>query len=186
MDPVDLSLRAVAPCPANKYGVANDTFGLSHSPCKSCAKNLVSKAGSTSYTNCTNPAGFGYGSEGANQCADGFYATQDAMQPCEQCPPCRHTGVYTPGDGTNQASIESCKVMPGCGAVPGPGPVPPAEKCPPGTYGPGDNMAVAVTSNTPCMPCASGATTMEEGSTACDGEGSGSCCHACVHACAPS
>lgn len=51
-----------------RYGVANDTFGLINAPCKACSKNLHSPPGSTSYTACKNKAGFGYTSEGANQC----------------------------------------------------------------------------------------------------------------------
>jgi hypothetical protein len=49
------------------YGVAKETFGLVMSPCKSCTKNLKSDPGSTAFSDCTNPAGFGYSSEGANQ-----------------------------------------------------------------------------------------------------------------------
>jgi hypothetical protein len=67
-DPADFALfKAIKPCPANTYGVANDTFGLINAPCKACTKNLYSLAGSTKFNDCLNPGGFGYTSEGANQ-----------------------------------------------------------------------------------------------------------------------
>jgi hypothetical protein len=67
-DPVDFTkFRAIVPCPANTYGVANTTFGLINAPCKACTKNLYSLEGSTKFTDCLNPGGFGYTSEGANQ-----------------------------------------------------------------------------------------------------------------------
>lgn len=71
-------------CVQCRYGVANETFGLINAPCKACSKHLHSPAGSTSYAACKNKAGFGYTSEGANQCPDGFYAAEDEMAPCEQ------------------------------------------------------------------------------------------------------
>jgi hypothetical protein len=67
-DPNDFTkFRAIAPCPANTYGVANETFGLINAPCKACTKNLYSAAGSNKFSDCKNPGGFGYTSEGANQ-----------------------------------------------------------------------------------------------------------------------
>jgi hypothetical protein len=57
-------LRALRTC---SYGVAKETFGLFMSPCKSCTKNLRSVPGSMAFSDCKNPAGFGYTSEGANQ-----------------------------------------------------------------------------------------------------------------------
>jgi hypothetical protein len=47
--------------------VANETYGLINAPCKACTKNLRAPAGSTSFDDCKNRAGFGYTSEGANQ-----------------------------------------------------------------------------------------------------------------------
>lgn len=68
-DPTDFTkFVAIAPCPANTYGVAATTYGLQMAPCKSCSKNLGAPAGSTSFKDCTNRAGFGYASEGSNQC----------------------------------------------------------------------------------------------------------------------
>jgi hypothetical protein len=61
------NMKATRPCPADTYGVANETFGLLSAPCKACTKNLKAPAGSTSYTACKNRAGFGYTTEGANQ-----------------------------------------------------------------------------------------------------------------------
>jgi hypothetical protein len=67
-DPNDFTkFRAIAPCPANTYGVANETFGLINAPCKACTKNLYSLAGSRQFDDCKNRGGFGYTSEGANQ-----------------------------------------------------------------------------------------------------------------------
>ncbi|WIA19769.1 hypothetical protein OEZ85_005683 [Tetradesmus obliquus] len=81
--------KAIKPCPANTYGVANTTFGLINAPCKACTKNLYSNDTSTKFTDCKNPGGFGYTSEGANQCPDGFWAAKDSMAPsgavCQKC-----------------------------------------------------------------------------------------------------
>jgi hypothetical protein len=95
------------------------------------------------------------------------------MSPCEQCPACRTTD-YMPGDGSKQASVQHCKVLPGCGAdvanassVTG---LPPAVKCPVGSYGPGDDAAANTTANPGCLPCPAGQSTSAEGSAACDGE----------------
>jgi hypothetical protein len=67
-DPANFALfKAIKPCPANTYGVANETFGLINAPCKACTKNLYSLAASTKFSDCLNPGGFGYTSEGANQ-----------------------------------------------------------------------------------------------------------------------
>jgi hypothetical protein len=72
-DPTDFAkFKAIAPCPANTYGVANETFGLINAPCKACTKNLYSLAGSTKFSDCLNPGGFGYTSEGANQVRRGL------------------------------------------------------------------------------------------------------------------
>jgi hypothetical protein len=52
-------------CPVNTYGVANTTWGLQPMPCKPCPRNMITDAaGSTTMDACTNPAGFGYKSEG--------------------------------------------------------------------------------------------------------------------------
>jgi hypothetical protein len=74
------SFRATAPCPADMYGVAAETFGLISAPCKACTKNLRSPPGSTSFADCKNRAGFGYTSEGANQ-----------VRPCCCCCGCTHS-----------------------------------------------------------------------------------------------
>jgi hypothetical protein len=67
-DPDNFALfKATRPCPADTYGVANETYGLINAPCKACTKNLRAPAGSTSFTDCKNRAGFGYTTEGANQ-----------------------------------------------------------------------------------------------------------------------
>jgi hypothetical protein len=67
-DPANFALfKAIAPCPANTYGVANETFGLINAPCKACTKNLYSLEGSRKFDDCKNRGGFGYTSEGANQ-----------------------------------------------------------------------------------------------------------------------
>jgi hypothetical protein len=68
IDPDNFALfKATRPCPADTYGVANETFGLQSAPCKACTKNLKAAPGSTSYADCKNRAGFGYTTEGANQ-----------------------------------------------------------------------------------------------------------------------
>jgi hypothetical protein len=46
---------------------------------QSCTKGLKSNPGSTSFSDCKNPAGFSYSSEGANQCPDNHYATKGKM-----------------------------------------------------------------------------------------------------------
>jgi hypothetical protein len=55
---------------------------------QSCTKGLKSPPGSTSFTACLNPAGFSYGSEGANQCPDNHYATKGAMVSEAACNVC--------------------------------------------------------------------------------------------------
>jgi hypothetical protein len=89
-DPADFAkFKAIKPCPANTYGVANETFGLINAPCKACTKNLYSLAASTNFTACLNPGGFGYTSEGANQvrASAGLLLPQhDALLlPCAAC-----------------------------------------------------------------------------------------------------
>jgi hypothetical protein len=106
------------------------------------------------------------------QCPDGFYATQDEMSPCEQCPPCR-TNEHVPGDGSKQASIQHCKVLPGCGAdtvTTSSTDLPAANKCPIGFYAPGDAAAANATANPGCLKCPAGQSTSAAGSAACDGE----------------
>ena len=186
-DPNDFkSFRAIAPCPANTYGVANRTYGLINAPCKACSKNLYAPAGSTDYTACKNPAGFGYNSEGANQCADGFYSPAQQMQPCIQCPPCRTTPPYVPGDGSLQNSVENCLVIPGCGVhrpndtnpwdPEDPTSDDPAKKCPIGMYTTAADDAGNTTTNPVCKTCPAGQSTAAEGSTSCDGELPGLVC----------
>lgn len=59
-------------------------------------------------TFCRNPAGFGYTSEGGNQCPPDHYTAKDSMSPCEPCPAGRIT-AYEPGVGELQDSILDCK-----------------------------------------------------------------------------
>jgi hypothetical protein len=191
------TFRAIIPCPANTYGVANTTYGLVNAPCKACTKNLYAPANSTSFQACKNPAGFGYTSEGANQCPDGFWATKDSMQPCEQCPPGRTTG-YIIGNGTLQSSINDCKVKDGYGVYDPTADDPfnptnatsntTAAPCPVGYYfaGEGDSQ----TTNPKCLQCTGGQSTASTGSTNCNGEcllrcadWCGSCSCSCLPAC---
>lgn len=178
-DIVDFTkMRAIIPCPANTYGVAKETFGLTMSPCKSCTKNLKSEPGSTAFSDCTNPAGFGYTSEGANQCPDGFWAEKGSMSPCEQCPEGRYT-EYIPGDGSYQSSLNSCKVKPGQGVYsaastsnawdpPQPTAAMNARPCPVGMFSPGEDSSVNETANPVCQQCLGFESTSEEGSTSCN------------------
>ena len=177
-DPEDFTkFRAIAPCPNNTYGVANTTFGLINAPCKACTKNTFSAAGSTSFQDCKNRAGFGYTSEGANQCPPGWWAGAASMEPCVQCPSCRTTS-YTPGDGALQASEAHCLVAPGCGVG---SDLPPSEwqngtvdgpagKCPIGSYSTSTSDAGPLTANTTCTVCELGTSTSQTGATECDGE----------------
>ncbi|WIA22051.1 hypothetical protein OEZ85_004397 [Tetradesmus obliquus] len=173
-DPSDFTkFKAIKPCPANTYGVANTTYGLINAPCKACTKNLYSLEASTNFTACLNPGGFGYTSEGANQCPDGFWAAKDSMAPCEQCPEGRTT-LYVPGNGTFQDAIEDCIVAPGSGVFNGSdtnpwsptdptNPNTPAKQCPIGFYTNNDTLA---TSNT-CQACPNHGSTTAPGSTSC-------------------
>uniref|UniRef100_A0A383W8R7 Tyrosine-protein kinase ephrin type A/B receptor-like domain-containing protein n=1 Tax=Tetradesmus obliquus TaxID=3088 RepID=A0A383W8R7_TETOB len=173
-DPSDFTkFRAIAPCPNNTYGVANTTYGLINAPCKACTKNLYSLEGSTNFTACLNPGGFGYTSEGANQCPDGFWAAKDSMAPCEQCPPGRTT-LYQPGNGAFQDSIEDCIVPPGSGIYNGndtnpwsptdpTNPNTPAKECPIGFYSSNDTLAT----DNKCKACPDNGSTTAPGSTSC-------------------
>ncbi|KAF8072349.1 hypothetical protein HT031_000008 [Scenedesmus sp. PABB004] len=175
-DPADFTkFKAIKPCPANTYGVANTTFGLINAPCKACTKNLYSAAASTSFDACLNPGGFGYTSEGANQCPDGFWAAAASMQPCEPCPEGRTT-LYEPGNGTLQDSITDCIVPAGSGLYDGNSTDPwnpsgnttntGAKPCPVGYYSAGGASAL-------CLPCGDANSTMGVGSTTCDSCASG-------------
>ncbi len=164
------------PCPANTYGVAGKTFGLINAPCKSCTKNLFSAAGSNKFDDCKNPGGFGYTTEGANQCPDGFWAAKDSMKPCEPCPEGRTTH-YVPGNGTFQDSQQDCIVPPGHGIFSAGEPDPwaptarsaslSAKPCPVGYQSTGDVVG-QVTTNPTCTPCPSGTSTAAAGSETCD------------------
>lgn len=177
-DPVNMALyKAIRPCPANMYGVNNDTFGLFNAPCKACTKNMYSLPSSNAFSDCKNPGGFGYTSEGANQCPDGFWAAKDSMNPCEPCPEGRAT-YYQPGNGTYQDSLDDCIVPAGAGIYssessdpwsPTPDNTLPAKPCPVGFYSTGEEEG-STTSNPTCQPCADGASTVGTGSTTCDGE----------------
>lgn len=178
-DPEDFTkFRAIAPCPANTYGVANTTYGLINAPCKACTKNTFSAEGSTSFKDCKNLAGFGYTSEGANQCPPGWWAAASSMEPCVQCPFCRTTS-YTPGNGSLQASEAHCLVAPGCGVGFGNDPSEwdnldgtngTAGKCPIGSYSTSTSDAGPTTANPTCTLCANGTSTSQPGATECDGE----------------
>lgn len=180
VDPVDFNImKASVPCPPNTYGAVNDTAGLGAAPCKACPKNTFSFEGSTNYSECYNKAGFGYTSEGANQCPDGFYASEASMEPCMQCPPGRTTW-YEPGNGFYQQSIDDCKVPPGYGLFsaeaadpwnPDPASVTAelrAEKCPVGFISTGDSEPGAWSANPTCQACPAGQSTAAIGSTSCD------------------
>lgn len=170
--------RAIIPCPANTYGVANKTYGLINAPCKACTKNLYSPANSTSFQACKNPVGFGYTSEGANQCPDGFWAAKDSMLPCEQCPPGRTT-QYIIGNGSAQASVNDCIVKDGNGVYDPEAEDPwnptntssntTAAPCPVGTYFEGEVLG-SQTTNPKCKQCAAGQSTASTGSSSCNGE----------------
>lgn len=179
-DPDNLGTFKAELCGANRYGVPERIYGLQSAPCKACAKNLLSAQGSSSFQACYNPAGFGYSSEGANQCPDGFYAAEASMQPCEQCPPGRYTD-YMPGFGIDQSSIYDCKIPAGFGvfsadeANPFDPAVPTAtmsaQKCPVGFYSPGDpELAGSQTNNPKCKRCPPGTSTSVVGSAVCNGE----------------
>ncbi|KAF8063858.1 hypothetical protein HT031_003715 [Scenedesmus sp. PABB004] len=194
-DPADFTaFKAIKPCPANTYGVANTTFGLINAPCKACTKNLYSAAASTSFDDCKNPGGFGYTTEGANQCPDGFWAPAASMEPCEKCPEGRTT-AYAPGNGTLQDSIDDCIVPAGSGVFSADAsnpwdPTNPTSStgvkpCPVGYFSAGDVEGTATT-NPKCQQCTSGASTTNVGAATCDvcaagfGKTSGSStCSAC-------
>ncbi|WIA40047.1 hypothetical protein OEZ86_013466 [Tetradesmus obliquus] len=127
-DPSDFTkFKAIKPCPANTYGVANTTFGLINAPCKACTKNLYSNDTSTKFTDCKNPGGFGYTSEGANQCPDGFWAAKDSMGPsgavCQECQD------FKSSRAEGSATCDTC--VAGFGKVTG---GTDCEVCPDGTY----------------------------------------------------
>ncbi len=170
---------AANPCPANTYGVANKTNGLINMPCKACTKNLVSTAASDSFDDCKNPGGFGYTSEGANQCPDNFWAAASLMQPCEPCSEGRITS-YKPGTGSWQDSREKCRVPPGHGVYnrssndpwspANPTAATPVRPCPIGFYSAGDTGADGtVTTNPACQACSADTSTPAPGSATCDG-----------------
>jgi hypothetical protein len=169
---------AIKPCPANTYGVAAKTNGLINAPCKACAKNLLSSAGSNAFEDCKNPGGFGYTTEGANQCPDNFYAEAESMKPCEPCPEGRVTD-YVPGDGSKQDNINKCKVPAGSGVFDSaatdpwnpssPTEATAAKPCPAGYTGAGDASTAAITSNPMCAVCPTGQSTSAVGATTCDG-----------------
>ncbi|WIA16345.1 hypothetical protein OEZ85_013043 [Tetradesmus obliquus] len=98
-------------CSNNTYGVANKTYGLQSTPCKPCQRNLITlQPASTNYTQCVNPAGFGYSPGGAtgemsssvvqcDRCPAGFEFTNGPGS-CSACP----AGKYQPGYLGNDAS----------------------------------------------------------------------------------
>eukprot|EP00878_Enallax_costatus_P026846 GHUV01028850.1.p1 GENE.GHUV01028850.1~~GHUV01028850.1.p1 ORF type:complete len:672 (+),score=69.23 GHUV01028850.1:1615-3630(+) len=169
--------RAITPCPNNTFGVAADTFGLVSAPCKACSKNLKSASGSKSFRDCLNPDGFGYTSEGANQCPDSFWATAGSMAPCEPCPDGRYTS-YVPRDGSWQSSIASCKIRRGYGIYSASAADPwnpevlaasmNAHPCPIGFASAGDSDGLLLTENPVCKSCMNGTSSSDVGSATCD------------------
>lgn len=166
-------------CVACTAGVAEVTFGLFNAPCKACTKNTYSPMGSTSYHECVNPVGFGYTSEGANQCPPDFYAAAEVMLPCTQCPPGRFT-EYEPGNGTLQASVTDCKIPSGWGVFTANAEEPynptdvssnmTANRCPTGWYSAGDAPPGAPTVDPRCQRCPAAQSTSADEASKCDGE----------------
>lgn len=162
-------------CSNNTYGVANRTYGLQSTPCKPCQRNLITlQPASTNYTQCVNPAGFGYSPGGATVCAPGTYTTQGSMQGCTACP----AGRTTADNSTLQTAITDCYVMPGYGVYNGTNgtspwdfttPAAPAGKanltvmpCPVGYYGEGGQL------DSKCVQCNGTRTTQGEMSSSVD------------------
>ncbi|KAF8063058.1 Heat shock 22 kDa protein [Scenedesmus sp. PABB004] len=176
-DPEDFSAFKAVQCAANSYGVAQRVYGLYASPCKACTKNTRSPLGAANYNECTNPVGFGYTSEGANQCPDGFYNAAESMDPCTPCPPGRTTD-YIPGDGTPQASIHDCKAPAGNGvfdanadnpwAPPQPSASMGVKPCPVGYRAVPDTPSGVATNNPLCLRCPAGTSTSGPGAVVCD------------------
>ncbi|WIA12137.1 hypothetical protein OEZ85_012210 [Tetradesmus obliquus] len=105
---------AATVCDKNTYGVADTTFGLQATPCKPCARNLITlQAGSTDPSQCVNPGGYGYTPTGANRCAVGSYTSLASLGACMPCP----EGRTTADDAAKQTSIADCFVQPGHGIV---------------------------------------------------------------------
>lgn len=162
-------------CSNNTYGVANKTYGLQSTPCKPCQRNLITlQPASTNYTQCVNPAGFGYSPGGATVCAPGTYTSQGSMQGCIACP----AGRTTADNATLQTAIIDCYVMPGYGVYNGTNgtspwdfttPANPAVKanltvmpCPVGYYGEGGQL------DSKCVQCNGTRTTQGEMSSSVD------------------
>ena len=198
IDPSNVSALQGLQCPINTYGVAGRVHGLRATPCKACPKNMRSPAGANGFSVCTNPAGFGYTSEGANQCPPDFWAAADSMQPCIPCPKGRYTD-YEPGRGDLQDSVDDCKVPKGHGVYSQDAPVPwepsllssflDAKPCPVGWFSTGDTMLGVPSNNPVCRRCLPGSSTNEEGSENCNGRipvGPANQLNLqCLHACQP-
>jgi len=72
--PLEINKWRANLCANNSYGVETRTYGLQQSPCKPCQRNTITlRAGATNYTECINPGGFGFSSDGVTQCPKGFW-----------------------------------------------------------------------------------------------------------------
>jgi hypothetical protein len=139
-----------------------------------CQRNLITlQDASTNYTQCVNPAGYGYSPNGATVCPPGSYAPVGSLQPCVKCP----EGRTTAADPLQQVAITDCFVIPGNGIFVGSTPSPPGPwnptvptdptaqallpvlPCPAGYYGLGGGLA------SKCLTCDPGFTTSGPGSS---------------------
>jgi hypothetical protein len=189
-DPSKPGAFVAADCRArnsNAYGVSTKTYGLQGSFCKPCqrglvlAQNINSTLTGIAYSDCVNPAGFGYGSDvGGTQCAAGFWAAAASLKPCIKCPAGRTTTVSSPG--TEQDDASKCFVAPGSGLYDPNDLVSPWQmdaaqlanvavtdaniipmECPRGYWGQGGSPTAI---NSLCQQCPTGSTTPSTGSTA--------------------
>lgn len=162
---------AARPCPAASYGPAETVWGLRLTPCRPCPKNMVTDiTPATSLEHCINPAGFGIGSDGsAAACPTGSFTGKASMEACTRCAAGRTTLVQPAVAATD------CVVLPGHGVTNPDDPKAPFAvdvesrskeelaklpvlQCPVGLYSEGNGVG------SPCMPCAAGATTEDDGS----------------------
>eukprot|EP00775_Hariotina_reticulata_P008849 gene8849-9028_t len=154
-------------CANNSYGVENRTYGLQQSPCKPCQRNTITlRAGATNYTECINPAGFGFSSDGVTQCPKGFWTFRGSMSPCTPCPVGRTT-EFDPAHPEYQDSPNDCFVEPGKGVFNSSFNVTPNNNasdynlsvldCPVGSYSNGGSLS------TVCSLCTTGYSTVDEG-----------------------
>lgn len=173
---------------SNAYGVATKTYGLQGSYCKPCQRGLVlaqnifnSTLAGVAYSDCVNPAGFGYSPDvGGSQCPAGFWAAAASMKPCIKCPAGRVTTVSSPA--TEQDDVSKCFVAPGSGLYDPSDKVSPWDmdaaqlasvavtdanitvlECPRGYWGAGGSPTAV---NSLCQQCPVGSTTPFTGSVA--------------------